>query len=60
MADVRRVAGGLDTAVQTGIMTAEEAGRIRTEFANVREKLATVGVALGSDVTSQVLAAAQK
>ena len=60
MADVRRVAGGLDTAVQTGIMTAEEAGRIRTEFGNVREKLATVGVALGSDVTSQVLAAAQK
>ncbi|MGL4404427.1 MAG: PstC family ABC transporter permease, partial [Notoacmeibacter sp.] len=59
MADVRRVAAGLDTAVGSGVMTTEEAQRIRTEFGNVREKLATVGVALGADVTPQVLAAAQ-
>ncbi len=59
MADVRRVAGGLDAAVAQGQMTEEEAGMIRTEFTNVRDKLAAVGVALGSDVSKDVLAAAQ-
>ncbi len=60
MTDVRRVAGGLDVAVAQGAMTEEEAGMIRTEFTNVRDKLASVGVALGSDVTREVLAAAQE
>jgi phosphate transport system permease protein len=59
MADVRRVAGGLDAAVAQGAMTEDEAGMIRTEFTNVRDKLASVGVALGSDVSKDVLAAAQ-
>lgn len=59
MSDVRRVAGGLDTAVETGSMTEEEAGMIRTEFTNVRDRLASVGVALGDNVTKEVLAAAQ-
>lgn len=59
MADVRRVAGGLDTAVAQGQMTEEEAGMIRTEFTNVRDRLAAVGVALGADVSKDVLAAAQ-
>jgi phosphate transport system permease protein len=59
MADVRRVAGGLDTAVAEGAMTEDEAGMIRTEFTNVRDKLARVGVALGSDVSKEVLSAAQ-
>jgi phosphate transport system permease protein len=59
MADVRRVADGLDTAVAAGAMTEEEAGMIRTEFTNVRDRLARVGVALGSDVNRDVLAAAQ-
>jgi phosphate transport system permease protein len=60
MADIRRVAAGLDTAVAQGALTVDQAGTIRTEFGNVREKLASVGVALGSDVSSQILAAAQK
>jgi phosphate transport system permease protein len=60
MADVRRVAQGLDTAVEAGAMTTEEAARIRTEFGDVRAKLAEVGVALGSDVTAQTLYAAQQ
>jgi phosphate transport system permease protein len=60
MADVRRVAAGLDAAVANGTMTPDEAGTLRTEFGNVREKLAEVGVALGAEVTPQVLAAAQK
>jgi phosphate transport system permease protein len=59
MGDVRRVAGGLDAAVAQGSMTEEEAGMIRTEFTNVRDKLASVGVALGSDVSKEVLSAAQ-
>ena len=59
LADIRRVAGGLDSAVAQGAMTEVEAGQIRTEFTNIREKLATVGVALGSEVSAPVLAAAQ-
>lgn len=59
MADVRRVAGGLDAAVSAGAMTEREAGMLRTEFTDVREKLASVGVALGSTVTKEVLAASQ-
>ncbi len=60
MSDVRRVAGGLDAAVAAGAMTDREASMVRTEFTDVRDKLAAVGVALGSDVTKEVLAAAQK
>jgi phosphate transport system permease protein len=59
MADVRRVAEGLDAAVAAGAMTERDAGMIRTEFTNVRDKLANVGVALGSDVSAATLAAAQ-
>ena len=59
MADVRRVAGGLDRAVALGTMSEDEARQIRTEFTNVRDKLAAVGVALGSDVSKEVLSAAQ-
>lgn len=60
MADVRRVAAGLDVAVASGTMSDQEAGMIRTELTNVRDKLARVGVALGSDVTREILAAAQE
>ena len=56
MSDVRRVAGGLDTAVETGTMTTLEAKDISTD---VRAKLAEVGVALGSEVSPEVLSAAQ-
>jgi phosphate transport system permease protein len=59
MADVRRVAAGLDTAVARGAMTQADARDIRTEAGSVRDRLATVGVALGAEVTPQVLAAAQ-
>jgi phosphate transport system permease protein len=60
LADVRRVAQGLDTAVAAGALTEEQAGMIRTEFGSVRDRLASVGVALGSEVTPQVLQAAQQ
>jgi phosphate transport system permease protein len=60
MADVRRVATGLDTSVGQGDMSATEADSIQSDTGNIREKLAEAGVALGSEVTPQVLAAAQK
>ncbi|SLN26839.1 Phosphate transport system permease protein PstC [Roseivivax jejudonensis] len=60
MSDVRRVANGLDVAVSQGVMTRERASNMRTEFTDVRERLGQAGVALGSDVTSAVLRAAQR
>jgi phosphate transport system permease protein len=60
VADVRRVAQGLDTAVASGALTEEQARNIRTEDGSMRERLAGVGVALGAEVTPQVLEAAQK
>jgi len=59
MSDVRRVAEGLDVAVAEGVMTPDVASDIRTDFSNVREILAEVGVALGSGVTAETLQAAQ-
>jgi phosphate transport system permease protein len=59
MADVRRVAAGLDIAVAQGALSEDQADRIRTEFGSVRDRLAEVGVALGAEVTPPVLAAAQ-
>jgi phosphate transport system permease protein len=59
MADVRRVAAGLDIAIAQGAMREEQADMIRTEFGSLRDRLAAVGVALGAEVTPQVLAAAQ-
>ena len=58
MSDVRRVAGGLDAAVATGAISATEAIDLTTE-GDVRAKLASVGVPLGSDVSPDVLAASQ-
>jgi len=60
LSDVRRVADGLDTAVREGALTNDQAASIRTEFTDVRDRLADVGVALGSDVTSETLRAAQR
>ncbi|OZB14928.1 MAG: phosphate ABC transporter permease subunit PstC [Rhodobacterales bacterium 34-62-10] len=60
MADVRRVAEGLDVAVAAGALSSNEAIDIRTGGdASIREILAGVGVALGANVTPQVLEASQ-
>jgi phosphate transport system permease protein len=59
MADIRRVAGGLDAAVAQGALTEADSGTIETGSTNVREVLASVGVALGSDVSPAILSAAQ-
>ncbi|KIN61093.1 phosphate ABC transporter, permease protein PstC [Sulfitobacter noctilucae] len=60
MADVQRIADGLDTAVSRGAMTADEAVDIRVGASNVRERLAEVGVALGSEVDANTLQMAQE
>ena len=60
MSDVERVANGLDIAVEEGALTRDEASSIRTEFTDVRDRLGRVGVALGSDVSSETLRAAQQ
>ena len=59
MSDVRRVAGGLDALVESGAMSTQDAAALATGSTDVRAKLAEVGVALGSDVSPEVLAAAQ-
>jgi phosphate transport system permease protein len=59
MADVRRVASGLDEAVAVGAMTEDDARLMTTGESDVRARLAEVGVALGSTVTPEVLSAAQ-
>jgi phosphate transport system permease protein len=59
MADVRRLAGGIDSAVAQGAMTESDAGLLSIDTSNVRETLAASGVALGSDVSAEVLTAAQ-
>lgn len=60
MSDVRRVADGLDVAVQQGAMSRAEATSISTETSDVRERLGEVGVALGSAVSPEVLSGAQR
>ncbi len=59
MSDVRRVADGLDLLVQNGAMGTEAAQNL-TAGDDVRAVLADSGVALGSDVGPDVLAAAQR
>ena len=60
MSDLRRVAEGLDNAVVTGRLTPDQAANIGNEGANMRSALADVGVALGNDITPEVMAAAQE
>ncbi len=57
MADVRRVAGGLDSAVAAGALTEPQVEALPPD--QVRARLAESGVALGAEVTPQVLAAAR-
>ncbi|MCA0920712.1 phosphate ABC transporter permease subunit PstC [Pseudooceanicola nanhaiensis] len=59
MSDVRRVADGLDLAVERGALTADEAMSLDAGATDVRALLGGVGVAIGSDVQPAVLEAAQ-
>lgn len=59
VSDIRRVAGGLDTAVLAGAMTSAEASDVTNAGTDVRAVLASVGVALGADVSDVTLQSAQ-
>ncbi|MCE8508328.1 phosphate ABC transporter permease subunit PstC [Ruegeria pomeroyi] len=59
MSDVRRVAEGLDIAVAQDALSEAEVGALKAGSSDIRARLGEVGVALGSDVRPEVLAAAR-
>ncbi len=59
MADVRRIADGLDLVVTRGGVSEDELDRMRADLTNIRGRLADVGIALGSDVSPAVFEAAK-
>ncbi|MGA0539385.1 phosphate ABC transporter permease subunit PstC [Neotabrizicola sp. VNH66] len=59
LADVRRVAAGLETAVGAGALTEAEVSAMDAATTDVRATLGKVGVALGSAVTPEILNAAR-
>jgi len=60
MAEVRRAADGLDSAVAQGIMTEDEARNMRADFTDVTQRLKDAGSIITSDVTQPILRAAQR
>ncbi|MEC7760544.1 MAG: phosphate ABC transporter permease subunit PstC [Pseudomonadota bacterium] len=56
MSDVQRVADGIDTAIERGVIAAGDAATL--DASGVRATLGGVGVALGSEVSPEVLSAA--
>ena len=59
MADVRRIADGLDLVVDQGNISEDDLAVMRADISNVRSRLAEVGVALGSNVQPVVFEAAK-
>ncbi len=60
LSDVNRVAEGLNIAVAEGVLDAQSIAALRDDPSSLRNTLAGVGVALGSDVEPFVLAAAER
>jgi phosphate transport system permease protein len=60
VSDARRVADGLNRVDAAGILSDDEIAARVADPAQVRAMLATVGVALGSDVSAETLAAAER
>ena len=60
MADVHRVAEGLDRLVDNGRMSLESLEQLDVSASDVKAMLAEAGIALGSDVSPEVLAAAKQ
>ncbi|WP_417727666.1 phosphate ABC transporter permease subunit PstC [Roseovarius sp.] len=59
MADVRRIASGLDALKTAGQMSENDLTSLRADTTDIRSRLGNVGVALGSDVPGPVLEAAK-
>lgn len=60
MADVRRIADGLDVAVAHGKLTEDTVADMRADMSDMRDRLADVGIAVGSDVKPSVFVAAKE
>jgi len=60
MTQVQDVASGIEKAIDAGAMTEDMVDRLRADTSDIRGRLAEVGVALGSNVTNDVLAGAQE
>ncbi|MEX3015290.1 phosphate ABC transporter permease subunit PstC [Gymnodinialimonas hymeniacidonis] len=58
MTEVRRLAGGIDAAIDRGFLSADDASNLASDN-DIRAQLAEAGVALGADVSETVLEAAQ-
>jgi len=59
MADVRRIAGGLDAMQAAGGFTDDQIAGMRADLADIRGRLAEVGVALGAEVRPEIFEAAK-
>ncbi len=59
MADVRRIAAGLQMAVQSGGISMDEAMSMRVDATNVRDRLADLGIAIGGEPSQMALNAGQ-
>jgi len=60
MADVRRIAAGLELAVEQGRLSEDQLDNMRADLTDVRGRLAEVGIAVGSDVRQGVFLAAKE
>ncbi len=59
LADVRRISDGLEGLVAAGTMTRGQVADLRADLSDMTGRLASAGVALGSDVKQSVFRAAQ-
>ena len=60
MADVRRIADGLDVAVLQDTLTASQIDEMRADQTDIRALLGEIGIAVASDVKQNVFAAARE
>jgi phosphate transport system permease protein len=60
MADVRRVASGLELAIEQGALQQADLADMQADATDLRGKLAVVGVALGADVSQYTFEAARE
>ncbi len=59
MTDVRRIADGLDVAVDAGTMTEDQISTMRADQTDLRAQLGEVGIAVASEVRQNVFMAAK-
>ena len=59
MTDVRRIADGLDAAVEAGAMNEDQIAALRAEEHDLRSRLGDVGIAVASEVKENVFTAAK-